>query len=67
MDISDYASVHTAMRHVGTSGEKSPNPSVLCCCKLINTKDCDEHLFRQVSTRTGGYKLPLLGCTKVHP
>ena len=30
---------------------------VVCCCKLNNTQDCDEHLFGQVSTCTGRYVL----------
>ena len=30
-------------------------PSVVCCCKLNNSRDCDEHLFGQVSMRTGRY------------
>ena len=38
--------------------------SVVCCCKLINTQVCDEHLFGQVST--GGYQLPIFRCTNVH-
>ena len=28
---------------------------VVCCCKLNNTWDCDEHLFGQVSTCTDHY------------
>ena len=40
---------------------------VVCCCKLNNTRDCDEHLFGQVSTRTGCYRLPRFRCTNVHP
>ena len=43
------------------------NTNVLCCCKLNNTRDCDEHLLGQVSTSTGRYQLPIFGCTKVHP
>ena len=39
-------------------------PFVLSCCKLNNTRDCDEHLFGQASTRTGHYQLPIFGCTK---
>ena len=27
--------------------------SVVSCCKLNNTRECDEHLFGQVSTCTG--------------
>ena len=40
---------------------------VVCCCKLDNTRDCDEHLFRQVSTCTGCYQLPIFHCTKCAP
>ena len=40
---------------------------VVCCCKLNNTGDCDEHLFGQVRTRTGCYQLPIFRCTNVHP
>ena len=40
---------------------------VVCCCKLNNTRDCDEHFFGQVSTRTGCYQLPIFRCTNVHP
>ena len=39
---------------------------VVCCCKLNNTCVCDEHFFRQVSTRTGRYQLPIFCCTNVH-
>ena len=41
--------------------------SVVCCCKLNNTRDCDERLFGQVSTLTGRYQLPIFHCTNVHP
>ena len=40
---------------------------VVCCCKLNNTRDCDEHLFGQVSTHTGRYQLPIFRCSNVHP
>ena len=33
---------------------------VVCCCKLKNTRVCDEHLFRQVSTQTGLNQLAIL-------
>ena len=33
--------------------------SVVCCCKLNNTWDCDAQLFLQVSTHTGHYQLPI--------
>ena len=38
--------------------------TVVCCCKLNNTWNCDEHLFRQVSTSTGRYQLLIFGCTE---
>ena len=37
-----------------------------CCCKLNNTLVYDEHLFGQVSTRTGRYQLLIFRCTNVH-
>ena len=37
-----------------------------CCCRLNNTRVCDEHLFGQVSTCTGHYQLPIFRCTNVH-
>ena len=40
---------------------------VAVSCKLNNTQVCNEHLFRQVSTRTGRYQLPIFRCTNVHP
>ena len=40
---------------------------VVCCCKLNNTRDCDKHLFGQVSTCTGCYQLSMFSCTNVHP
>ena len=40
--------------------------SVVCCCKLNNTRVCDEHLFRQVSTCTGHNQLPIFHCTNAH-
>ena len=43
------------------------NTIVVCCCKLKNTRDCDEHLFGQVITCTGRYQLPIFRCTNVHP
>ena len=42
----------------------TPLSFVVCCCKLNNTQDCGKHLFRQVSTPTGHYQLPIFGCTK---
>ena len=39
---------------------------VACCCKLNNTRDCDEHLIGQVNTHTGHYQLPLFHCTILH-
>ena len=42
------------------------SPIVVCCCKLNNTWDCDEHLFGQVSTCTGGYQLLIFCCKIVH-
>ena len=36
---------------------------VRCCCRLNNTQVCDEHLFGQVSTRTGHNQLPIFCCT----
>ena len=39
----------------------------VCCCKLNYRRDCDEHLFGQVSTRTGRYQLLVFRCTNVHP
>ena len=35
------------------------NISVVSCWKLNNTRDCDEHLFGQVSTCTGRYQLTI--------
>ena len=32
---------------------------VECCCELNNTRDCDEHVFGQVSTLIGHYQLPI--------
>ena len=43
-----------------------PEVSVICCCKLNKTRDCDEHLFGQVNTCTGRYQLPIFRCTFVH-
>ena len=43
------------------------NPLVVCCYKLNSTWDCDEHLFREVSTHTGRYQLPIFRCTNLHP
>ena len=40
--------------------------TVICCCKLKNTRDCDKHLLGQVSTCTGHYQLPIFRCTIVH-
>ena len=45
---------------------KIVNESVVCCCKLNNTQDCDEHLFGQVKTHTGRYQPPLFCCTILH-
>ena len=42
-------------------------PSVVCCCKLNITRDCDEHLFGQVFTCIGRYQLPIFHCTNAHP
>ena len=33
---------------------------VVCCFKLNNKRDWDEHLFGQVSTHTGRYQLSIL-------
>ena len=44
-----------------------PLKFVVCCCKLNNTRVCDERIFWQVSKRTGCYQLPIFGCTNVHP
>ena len=43
------------------------SPFVVYCCKSNNTWDYDEHLFRQASTCTGSYQLPVFCCTIVHP
>ena len=43
------------------------NAIVVCCCKLNNTRDINEHLFGQVSTCTGRYQLPIFCCSIVHP
>ena len=40
--------------------------SMLCVFKPNNTRDCNEHLFGQVSTRTGRYLLPIFRCINVH-
>ena len=40
--------------------------SVVCCCQLNDTQIFDEHLFGQVSSHTGCYKLPIFCCTNVH-
>ena len=42
------------------------NAIVVCCCKLNNTRDINEHLFGQVSTCTGRYQLPIFCCSIVH-
>ena len=34
------------------------------CCRLNNTRGCDEHLLGQVSTHTGQNQLPIFHCTK---
>ena len=34
--------------------------SVVCCCQLNDTQIFDEHLFGQVNSHTGRYKLPIL-------
>ena len=39
---------------------------IVCCCKLNNIHVCDEHLFGQVSIRTGRYQLPIFRCIFVH-
>ena len=39
---------------------------VVCCCKLNNTRVCDDHLFGQVSTFTSRNQLPKFCCTSVH-
>ena len=36
---------------------------VVRCCKLNNTRICDEHLFGQVSTPTGRYHFVAQFCT----
>ena len=43
---------------VGTWVMRGTQATIVCCCKLNNTRDCDEHLFRQVSTRTGRFNCP---------
>ena len=42
------------------------SPFNVCCCKLNNTRVCDEHLFRQVGTSTSHNQLPIFHCTNVH-
>ena len=37
------------------------------CSKLNNTRDCDKHLFGQVSTCASRYQLSILRCSNVHP
>ena len=39
------------------------NLVVVGCCKLNKTRDCDEHLLRQISAHTGRYQLPIFRCT----
>ena len=39
-------------QHIYIHCHRSKN-CVVCCCKLNNTRDCDDHLFGQVSTSTG--------------
>ena len=41
--------------------------NVVCCCKLNNAQDCDEHLYMYRSYRSRSGQLPIFHGTNVHP